>query len=352
MPGDADAGGAPRAPASLFGAPRAAPASEAFAFAPRGGGAGRHDLPSLWGGAAVGALPHGPALADAAPPPLLPPPSPSRGSPRAPGGGGRKGRGAPKEPKASSKGPCANCGVEKSILWRCHPLDNSVRLCNACGIYRRSTGRDRPVDGFFGRRIEGQAAHSAAQHAAPLGGSRPAQPAAAAAASRGRVITPAAEYRGRLAEEQRSWQLAQAGERDGGAAAGAATDAAQAQQALPLRLPQQPVAAADPALQAPLGATPFSTALHALLRKAGPPSVLPPPPPAAGGGWVPPCALAVPGGVALAGGASGASSPAGDTPRSARKRRMGDDGLPPLPPLLLGGGGGGTPSPLAGPKTA
>lgn len=51
-----------------------------------------------------------------------------------PQGSGRKGgRSSNKEPKASSKGPCANCGVEKSILWRCHPLDDSVRLCNACG---------------------------------------------------------------------------------------------------------------------------------------------------------------------------------------------------------------------------
>ncbi|KAI8465546.1 MAG: hypothetical protein J3K34DRAFT_487467 [Monoraphidium minutum] len=83
-------------------------------------------------------------------PPSPPPRRSGSAPPLAPAGVRRRAaRGPAKEPKTSSKGPCANCGVERSILWRCHPEDDSVRLCNACGIYRRSTGRDRPTDGVF-----------------------------------------------------------------------------------------------------------------------------------------------------------------------------------------------------------
>ena len=104
--------------------------------------------------------------------------------------GGRKParRAAGRELKASAKGPCANCGVDKSVLWRCHPVDASIRLCNACGIYRRSTGRDRPL--------------SAALRGGGGGGGGGGSGARAAATGKGRgQQPPAVGHRAQLAEE-------------------------------------------------------------------------------------------------------------------------------------------------------
>jgi hypothetical protein len=114
-----------------------------------GGGASEGAFPPLspvpWR-LQAGAAPTAPRSGSA--PPSRGPQSPRAGRPAQARKGGAR-RSASKEPKASSKGPCANCGVEKSVLWRCHPENDGVRLCNACGIYRRSTGRDRPTDGVF-----------------------------------------------------------------------------------------------------------------------------------------------------------------------------------------------------------
>jgi hypothetical protein len=112
--------------------PGASPGSPAAA----GGG-----LPA---GAWNGAAPPSPAwrLDGIGAPPALPRGAGGSSAPASPGGrrpGSARPRGRPgsgREPKASSKGPCANCGVDKSILWRCHPADDSVRLCNACGGFK------------------------------------------------------------------------------------------------------------------------------------------------------------------------------------------------------------------------
>jgi len=43
----------------------------------------------------------------------------------------------------STEKACQNCGTQQTPLWR--PFDG-VQLCNACGIYRRHHGTDRPLE--------------------------------------------------------------------------------------------------------------------------------------------------------------------------------------------------------------
>jgi hypothetical protein len=40
-----------------------------------------------------------------------------------------------------AKGPCSNCGVKETSLWRRDPTNPSAVLCNPCGIYVSSVGR-------------------------------------------------------------------------------------------------------------------------------------------------------------------------------------------------------------------
>jgi hypothetical protein len=42
---------------------------------------------------------------------------------------------------------CANCKTTSTPLWR-KDRDTGDMLCNACGIYLKTHGRARPLDGF------------------------------------------------------------------------------------------------------------------------------------------------------------------------------------------------------------
>jgi predicted RNA-binding Zn-ribbon protein involved in translation (DUF1610 family) len=43
---------------------------------------------------------------------------------------------------------CANCGTDSTSQWRRLSADHlgSHYLCNACGLYRKLNGEDRPLD--------------------------------------------------------------------------------------------------------------------------------------------------------------------------------------------------------------
>lgn len=40
-------------------------------------------------------------------------------------------------------GPCEECGVAKSVLWRCDIRNRHITLCNACGIRQRRKANGR-----------------------------------------------------------------------------------------------------------------------------------------------------------------------------------------------------------------
>ena len=50
-----------------------------------------------------------------------------------------------RERRKKHDGKCANCGTTSTPVWRKDPTNNDTLLCNACGIYKRKHGRERPM---------------------------------------------------------------------------------------------------------------------------------------------------------------------------------------------------------------
>ena len=90
-----------------------------------------------------------------------------RGSTASAGHRSRVGAHKPARTYANHDGKfCANCGTTSTPLWRKDRTNNDTILCNACGIYKKNHGRERPIS---------EAAKAAAA-AAAAAASRPADP--------------------------------------------------------------------------------------------------------------------------------------------------------------------------------
>jgi hypothetical protein len=215
------------------------------------------------------------------------------------------------------------------------------------GIYRRSTGRDRPTDGVF-RGVARDGSERVVRRAGGAASPRGGAPVAAQDAGAGpppapwaqRVVTPAAEFRERVAEEQAAWAAAAAAAAAQAQAAAAAAAAARAALAVPAAgsagtlgiaagqgAPQQP-GAADASTAAAAAALAAALQLlqeHQRLQQAGGPDLV-----AAAGsaaqGTSAAAAWALPAALALLTGASPASpAPEQRVERAgARRRHVGE----------------------------
>mmetsp|Transcript_22314 Transcript_22314/g.56092 ORF Transcript_22314/g.56092 Transcript_22314/m.56092 type:complete len:375 (-) Transcript_22314:621-1745(-) len=97
---------------------------------------------------------------------------------RAPGSARRR------HPPARSDIACAHCGTSNTPLWRKDHTTGTI-LCNACGIYRKTHGVDRPLDGFFKSNGALRAAPGTAARSQPRPQTQPSLPAPAP------LLTPA-----------------------------------------------------------------------------------------------------------------------------------------------------------------